>query len=73
MKGPIQDSAVNLVKSAKQKGKILLRAGCVPTVDGNLAGGLEGVSMLSVTRLEQKLPSLDRQRLEGTNLWKSYP
>lgn len=53
VKGPSQDSAVNLVKSAKQQGKAVVLSGCVPTGDASLAGSLEGVSMLSVTQLDR--------------------
>ncbi|CAE7235023.1 cdkal1 [Symbiodinium natans] len=53
VKGPSQDNAVNLVKSAQDAGKPVVLAGCVPTADVNLAKSLMGVSMLGVTQLDR--------------------
>jgi len=53
VKGPSQDNAVNLVKSAQDAGKAVVLAGCVPTADASLAKSLAGVSMIGVTQLDR--------------------
>mmetsp|Transcript_84719 Transcript_84719/g.133808 ORF Transcript_84719/g.133808 Transcript_84719/m.133808 type:complete len:565 (-) Transcript_84719:25-1719(-) len=53
VKNPSQDTAVNLVNKAKEAGKSVVLAGCVPSADGALCESLEGVSMLSVNQLDR--------------------
>uniref|UniRef100_A0A7S1FK91 Threonylcarbamoyladenosine tRNA methylthiotransferase n=1 Tax=Noctiluca scintillans TaxID=2966 RepID=A0A7S1FK91_NOCSC len=53
VKGPSQDSAVNITKRAQAAGKPVVLAGCVPTADAGLVKTLDGVSMLSVTQLDR--------------------
>merc|ERR1719440_1811166 len=53
VKNPSQDTAVNLVNRAKEAGKSVVLAGCVPSADAALVESLEGVSMLSVNQLDR--------------------
>eukprot|EP00440_Ansanella_granifera_P034462 gb/GFBE01037385.1/.p1 GENE.gb/GFBE01037385.1/~~gb/GFBE01037385.1/.p1 ORF type:complete len:550 (+),score=122.61 gb/GFBE01037385.1/:1-1650(+) len=64
VKGPSQDSAVNLVKSARETGKPVVLAGCVPTADAALAKSLGGVSMLGVTQLDRVVEVVE-EALQG--------
>lgn len=64
VKGPSQDSSVNLVKAARDHGKAVVLAGCVPTADGGLAKSLEGVSMLGVSQLDRVVEVVE-QSLQG--------
>lgn len=65
VKGPSQDSAVNLVKGARDTGKPVVLAGCVPTADASLAKSLgHGVSMLGVSQLDRVVEVVE-QALQG--------
>eukprot|EP00438_Fugacium_kawagutii_P031130 Skav201754 [mRNA] locus=scaffold1973:123029:126058:- [translate_table: standard] len=64
VKGPSQDSAVNLVKAVRESGKAVVLAGCVPTADASLAKSLEGVSMLGVSQLDRVVEVVE-QALQG--------
>lgn len=64
VKGPSQDSAVNLVKGARDRGKPVILAGCVPTADAGLAKSLVGVSMLGVSQLDRVVEVVE-QALQG--------
>merc|ERR1711933_467976 len=53
VKGPSQDSAVNLAKRALADGKAVVLAGCVPSADAFIADSLPGISMLSVAQIDR--------------------
>ena len=69
VKGPSQDSAVNLVKGARAAGKAVILAGCVPTADASLAKslGVDGVSMLGVAQLDRVVEVVE-QSLQGNTV-----
>eukprot|EP00746_Dinoflagellata_sp_MGD_P069686 gnl/MRDRNA2_/MRDRNA2_28521_c0_seq1.p1 gnl/MRDRNA2_/MRDRNA2_28521_c0~~gnl/MRDRNA2_/MRDRNA2_28521_c0_seq1.p1 ORF type:complete len:555 (-),score=105.72 gnl/MRDRNA2_/MRDRNA2_28521_c0_seq1:37-1701(-) len=55
VKHPSETRAINLVTSARESGKSVVLAGCVPSSDRNLADKLasEGVSILDVSQLDR--------------------
>ncbi|CAE8743087.1 unnamed protein product, partial [Polarella glacialis] len=64
VKGPSQDSATNLVNAAKNGGKPVVLAGCVPSADAALVKSMEGVSMLGVTQLDRVVEIME-EALKG--------
>ncbi|CAJ1395522.1 unnamed protein product [Effrenium voratum] len=64
VKGPSQDSAVNLVKGARAAGKPVVLAGCVPSADAGLARSMQDVSMLGVSQLDRVVEVVERS-LQG--------
>mmetsp|Transcript_111002 Transcript_111002/g.312979 ORF Transcript_111002/g.312979 Transcript_111002/m.312979 type:complete len:572 (-) Transcript_111002:217-1932(-) len=64
VKNPSQDTAITLTKKAREAGKPVVLAGCVPTADASLANGLEDVSMLGVTQLDRVVEVVD-EALQG--------
>lgn len=55
VKHPSETRAINLVNSARESGKSVVLAGCVPSSDKNLADKLvsQGVSILGVSQLDR--------------------
>merc|ERR1712039_882933 len=53
VKQPSETRALNLVSKARETGKQVVLAGCLPSSDRKLAESLEGVSMLDVTQLDR--------------------
>ena len=65
-------AARNLVKGARDLGKPVVLAGCVPTADANLAKSLVGVSMLGVSHLDRVVEVVE-QALQGHHAsWKTF-
>lgn len=53
VKDPAEVRALNMVTNARDSGKQVVLAGCLPSSDRKLAESLEGVSILDVTQLDR--------------------
>jgi threonylcarbamoyladenosine tRNA methylthiotransferase CDKAL1 len=66
VKNPSQDAFVNYVSKAKQTGKKVVVAGCVPQGDRNIKG-LEDCSMIGVTQID-RIVEVVEESLKGNNV-----
>lgn len=67
VKSPSQDGAVNLVQKAKDAGKAVVLAGCVPSADASVADSLEGVSVMDVTQID-RVVEVTEETLRGNTV-----
>jgi len=67
VKNPSQDTAVHLAQRAREAGKAVILAGCVPTADPSIPEQLTGVSMLSVTQIDRIVEVVD-ETLQGNTV-----
>ncbi len=66
VKNPSQEAFVNYVQRAKQTGKKVVVAGCVPQGDRNVKG-LENVSMIGVTQID-RIVEVVEETLKGNQV-----
>ncbi len=66
VKNPSQEAFVNYVQKAKQTGKKVVVAGCVPQGDRNIKG-LEEVSMIGVTQID-RIVEVVEETLKGNQV-----
>jgi threonylcarbamoyladenosine tRNA methylthiotransferase CDKAL1 len=66
VKNPSQDAFVNYVSKAKQTGKKVIVAGCVPQGDRNIKG-LEDCSMIGVTQID-RIVEVVEESLKGNKV-----
>lgn len=66
VKNPSQDAFVNYVGKAKETGKKVILAGCVPQGDRNVKG-LEDCSMIGVTQID-RIVEVVEETLKGNNV-----